>query len=128
MIFYKDLEHFDKFNDTESVFWVDVSGVPEKFVSEAKGIDGANYSDDCFGVCIQHDMKTGEFAAIEDDPGHNLYYVDNLGEKHWFDYSLSEQELEQIVRKIRIFLEIMEKETDRHTGNSCRETEKEKRR
>ena len=122
MLFYSDLEHYDNFGDTERVFWVDVSGVPECFVGEAKKIDGADYTEDCFGVCIQHNSETGEFVAIEDKPGQNLYYVDNLGEKHWFDYCLSGQELAQIVEKVRIFLEVMEKE------NSYRETESEKRR
>ena len=102
MVYYKCLEHFDKFGVAEVIYWVDVSGVPERFVDEAKRIDGADYSEGCFGVCIQHDRETGKFAAIEDNPGQNIYYVDNLGEKHWFDYSLSEQELEQIASKIRI--------------------------
>ena len=98
---FKGVEDFDDL-DTESIYWVAVSGVPERFVNEAERIDGSNYSGECFGVCIQHDRETGKFAAIEDNPGQNIYYVDNLGEKHWFDYSLSEQELEQIASKIRI--------------------------
>ncbi|MCI8914968.1 MAG: hypothetical protein HFF38_12830 [Lawsonibacter sp.] len=102
---FKELEHSDKFNDEESIYWVDVSGVPERFVNEAKRIDGSDYSGECFGVCIQHDRKTGEFAAIEDSPGHSLYYVDNLGYKHWLDYRLSGQELEKIVSKICMFIE-----------------------
>ena len=69
---FKELEHSDKFNDAESIYWVDVSGVPERFVNEAKRIDGSDYSGECFGVCIQHDRKTGEFAAIEDSPGYSL--------------------------------------------------------
>ena len=47
-----DLEHFDKFENAE-VYWVDVSRVPERLVEEAKRIDGADYSGECFGVCIQ---------------------------------------------------------------------------
>ena len=69
---FKELEHSDKFNDAESIYWVDVSGVTERFVNEAKRIDGSDYSGECFGVCIQHDRKTGEFAAIEDSPGYSL--------------------------------------------------------
>lgn len=101
---FKGVEDFDDL-DTESIYWVDVSGIPERFVNEAKKIDGADYSGGCFGVCILHDRKTGEFNAIEDSPGHSLYYVDNLGYKHWFDYRLSGQELEKIVSKIRMFIE-----------------------
>ena len=78
---FKELEDFDDF-DTESVYWVAVSGIPERFVNGAGKIDGADYSGECFGVCIQHNRETREFAAIEDSPGHSLYYVDNLGYKH----------------------------------------------
>jgi hypothetical protein len=101
---FKGLEDFDDF-DTESIYWVDVSGIPERFVNEAKGIDGDDYSGECFGVCIQHNRETGEFAVIEDSPGHSLYYVDNLGYKHWLAYRLSGQELEKIVSKIHMFIE-----------------------
>ena len=79
-----DLEHFDKFENAE-VYWVDVSRVPERLVEEAKRIDGADYSGECFGVCIQRDKKTG-----------------NL---HWLDYRLTEQEVEKIVRKIIMIIE-----------------------
>ena len=99
-----DLEHFDKFDDTE-VYWVDVSRVPERLVEEAKRIDGADYSGECFGVCIQRDKKTGKFDLIEDSPGHSVYYVDNLGYLHWLDYRLTEQEVEKIVRKIIMIIE-----------------------
>lgn len=126
MVFYKDLEYFDKVNDTESIFWVEVSGVPKKFVSEAKMIDSTNYSADCFGVCIQHDRETGKFAAIEDTPGYTLYYVDNKGEKYWFDYRLSKQELKQITTKICDFFETMETHNDRYKENSCEDAEKER--
>lgn len=100
---FRRVEDFDKL-DTESIYWVAVSGVPEKFVNEAERIDGSNYSGECFGVCIQHDKKTGEFAVIEDTPGQSLYYVDNLGYKHWFGYRMQEQELEKIVRKIQVII------------------------
>ncbi len=101
---FKDLEHFDKLDDTE-IYWVDVSGVPERLVEEAKRIDGADYSGECFGVCIQRDKKTGKFDVIEDSPGHSLYYVDNLGYKHWLDYRLAGQEMEKIAGKIRMLIE-----------------------
>lgn len=40
---FKGVEDFDDL-DTESIYWVAVSGVPERFVNEAKRIDGAEYS------------------------------------------------------------------------------------
>lgn len=106
---FKELEDFNDF-DTESIYWVAVSGVPERFVNEAKGIDGAEYSGECFGMCIQHNLETGEFSVVEGSPGHGLYYVDNLGYKHWFGYRMPEQELERIVRKIQVII-----------GEECRE-------
>lgn len=99
MLGYKNLEHFDEFG-TEVVYWVEVAGVPQRFINEAQDIDGEDFLDDGFGVCVHHDTETGEYAAVEDGPGQNLYYVDNLGDKHWFDYSLSKQELEQMTAKI----------------------------
>ena len=101
---FKRVEDFDEL-DTESIYWVAVSGVPDRFVNEAERIDGSNYSDECFGVCIQHDKKTGEFAVIEDTPGHSLYYVDNLGYRHWLGYRLSGQKQEKIIGKIRMLIE-----------------------
>lgn len=50
-----------------------------------KAIDGKDFLRDGFGVCINHNTETGEYAPVEDCEGQNLYYVDNLGDKHWFD-------------------------------------------
>ena len=47
MLNYKALEHSDDFG-TEVICWVEVAGVPERFVDEAKRIDGENYSSDPF--------------------------------------------------------------------------------
>lgn len=63
---------------TESEETIEVSGVPEAILSKAKKIDGVNYCDDCFGVCIQGNIASGKFTAIEDEPDYNFYYVDNL--------------------------------------------------
>lgn len=99
MLNYKALEHSDDFG-TEVVCWVEVTGVPDKFVEVAKLIDGGNYIGDGFGVCIQYDKDTGEFVAVEDAPGCNLYYVDNNGDKHWFHYEVNEQEVELLSQNI----------------------------
>lgn len=101
---FEDLEHFDKFDDAE-IYWAGVSGIPERFVEEAKRIDGADYSVKCFGVCIQRDKKTGKFDVIEDRPGYGIYYVDDLGYKHWLDYRPTEQEMKKIVSRILMFFE-----------------------
>ena len=65
MLVYKDLEHFDKFG-TEVVYWVEDAGVPQRFMNEAKEIDGKYFLNDAFGVCINHNTETGEYAAVED--------------------------------------------------------------
>jgi len=88
--------------------------VPETILSEAKKIDVDNYCDDGFEVCIQSNMLSREFTVIEDRSDQNLYYSDSLGEKHWFDYKLSVQEIEQITDGIRTFLE--EKKIQRETS------------
>ena len=63
------------------------------FVEEAKKIDGDNYIGDGFGVCVQYDRGDEEYFAVEDEPGCNLYYIDNKGDKHWFPYKVNEQEM-----------------------------------
>ena len=100
MLNYRALEHSDNFG-TKAVCFVEVAGVPERFVEEAKKIDGDNYSSDGFGVCIQYDRDSGEYFAVEDEPGNNLYYTDNIGKKHWFPYEVNEQEVELLSQNIR---------------------------
>ncbi len=72
----------------------------ERFVDEAKRIDGDSYSSDGFGVCIQYDQDNGEYFAVEDEPGCNLYYTDNKGDKHWLPYEVNEQEVELLSKNI----------------------------
>lgn len=99
MLNYKALDHSDDFG-TEVICWVEVTGVPERFVDEAKRIDGENYSSDGFGVCIQYDRDNEEYFAVEDEPGCNLYYIDNKGDKHWLPYEVNEQEVELLSQNI----------------------------
>ncbi len=99
MLSYKALDHSDDFG-TEVVCWVEVTGVPERFVEEAKRIDGDNYIGDGFGVCIQYDRDNGEYFTVEDEPGCNLYYIDNKGDKHWFPYKVNEQEMQLLSQNV----------------------------
>lgn len=99
MLNYKALDHSGDFG-TEVICWVEVTGVPERFEDEAKRIDGENYSSDGFGVCIQYDRDNGEYFAVEDEPGCNLYYTDNKGDKHWLPYEVNEQEVELLSQNI----------------------------
>ncbi len=99
MLKYKGL-YYDDF-DTEVVCWLDVSGVPEKFIHEAKQADGDNYSSGCFGVCLLYDKGRKEFTVAGDKTGHDLYYVDNNGDKQWFPYQLSEIEIGLLAQKAK---------------------------
>lgn len=104
MLKFNGLEHHDDFDD-EIICWVDVSGVPERFVREAEDIDGENYSSDCFGVCLLYDKDKKAFTAIEDRPGAQLYYIDNDGDKHWLSYPLNETEIRSIAQKVKPIIE-----------------------
>lgn len=70
------------------------------FVEEAKKIDGDNYIGDGFGVCVQYDRGDEEYFAVEDEPGCNLYYIDNKGDKHWFPYKVNEQEMQLLSQNV----------------------------
>lgn len=63
MLNYKSLEHSDNF-ETEVIFWIEVTDVPERFVEEAKKIDGEDFLGDGFGVCIQYDRIAGSIMLL----------------------------------------------------------------
>ena len=85
------MEHYDKFWDDEYICWVEVKDIPQKFIKQAKQIDGDNYSEDCFGICVSKGEDDG-WCVCQDAPGCELYYIDIDGEKHWMKYVLSEAE------------------------------------
>lgn len=86
----KCIEHVDKFYENERAFWLEVEEIPEEFIEQAKEIDGENFSESCFGICV---IQTGYnwFACI-DEPGQELFYIDNNGDKHWLPYMVTEEE------------------------------------
>lgn len=88
------IEHVDKFNETECVFWLEVDNVPREFIDKAKEIDGENYEETCFGVCVICDKG---WAICEDGPGCQLFYIDNDGDKHWMPYELSVSEEHDVI-------------------------------
>ena len=100
MLKVKEVENIDDLYD-EKVLSLSVGNVPERFIREAKEIDGENYSSDCFGVWVNYDIETGELVVIEDRKGSQLYYVDNQGGKHWLDYLLTEQETAMVTEICR---------------------------
>lgn len=90
----KRLEHYDKFDTNEYIFWLCIKNVPRKFVKQAKVIDGKNYNKDCFGVCVVYD---GEWSVCIDNLNSELYYIDNNGNKHWLKYILNFKERNLVI-------------------------------
>ena len=86
----QSIEHIDDFGMHECLCWTVVDGVPTQFIEEAKAIDGDNYCEACFGICVGSD-EDGWFVN-QDDINCELYYIDNNGDKHWMNYKLTEQE------------------------------------
>lgn len=86
----KGMEHVDNFGLLENTCWLAVDDVPECFIKEAKKIDGENYSENCFGICVIQ-TEDGWFVC-EDSPNCELFYIDNDGDKHWMEYSLTNDE------------------------------------
>lgn len=103
------MEHMDDFDDVKVISMV-VGDVPENFIMEAKEIDKENFSEECFGVWVNYEKETGEFAVITDHEDSQLYYVDNSGDKHWLDYLLSEQEVKAVTDACRNVLKSLEKQ------------------
>ena len=84
------VEHWDHFQD-ETIYWLDLSDMPEPIQQAARRIDGKAYNDRCFGICVVHDLATNEYAVVTEsgtspEVDRNIFYVDNDGDKHWFLY------------------------------------------
>ena len=83
---FNAVEQSDHFQD-ETIFWVSLSDPPAALKSRAMLIDGDNYNEACFGVCVAFDAGTQQFSLVpEVNQGKicNIYYIDNDGDKHWF--------------------------------------------
>ena len=91
----KVMEHCDEF-DSAVVCWLDVEDVQDNFKQLAKQIDGENYLEDCFGICVGRD-EDGWYVC-QDAPGCELFYIDNDGEKHWMSYMLTEDENSEAIK------------------------------
>ena len=97
---FNGIEHFDRFDD-ETVFWIDLSNLPKEIEEKARAIDGDAYNRDCFGMCVFHDAKSGQFQTVTDTDwetgdSRSVYYIDNEGDKHWFSMDIPEETLRQV--------------------------------
>jgi len=83
----KCVEHADYFGLNEVICWAEVVGVPDEYVEKAKLLDGENYHEGCFGICVGKDDDG--WYICEGEPGCYLFYIDNDGDKHWMNYKLT---------------------------------------
>lgn len=93
MLNLKKIAERDKLK-TKEFLWIELraSDIPAKIIKKAKKIDGNKYNENCFGVCLLHDILKSQFYVCGESPGKQLFYVDNSGNKHWFSYRLNELE------------------------------------
>ena len=89
MISSYGIEHWDNFGDS-IIFWCVAGDVPKKYIDKAVQIDKENYSSDCFGACVIFDVDG--FHMCQDSPDCELYYIDNDGDKHWFEKVFTDEE------------------------------------
>lgn len=84
------IEHVDEFGPNERTFWLEVEDIPRELIEEAKAIDGENFDISCFGICV---IQTGSsWFVCMDEPGRDMFYIDNDGNKHWLQYIVSTEE------------------------------------
>ena len=84
------IEHVDDFNEKEHIFWLEVDDVPKEFIEQAKVIDGDEFLETCFGICVI--CNGDEWCICQDNLDCELFYIDNDGEKHWMKYKLTASE------------------------------------
>lgn len=97
---FDGIEHYDHFED-ETVFWGEMSGLPQDIQDWAKAIDGEAYNPNCFGLCVFHSQTTKEWAIMTETDlstgeSLNIFYVDNDGNKHWRKAELPEEITQQV--------------------------------
>jgi len=89
---FNGIEHYDHFMD-ETVFYAELTDLPQEIQDAARAIDGPHYDPSCFGICLCYDLKTKTVAIMEEtslSTGEkcSVYYVDNNGDKNWFAVEL----------------------------------------
>ena len=99
MLLFKGIEHRDDFGD-EIVFWTDIAGcsVPKELREKARKIDGENFDIDCFGLCVRYDLTIPKMFVVS-EINREVYYVDNNGDKHWFEYLLNDTERQNFLQQ-----------------------------
>lgn len=88
------IEHIDYFEGA-TIFWADLSEAPQELQDLARALDGSEYDPMRFGMCIHHDVATGEWSVVTDTDlstgeNCNVFYIDKEGDKYWFKADLTQ--------------------------------------
>lgn len=97
MEFY-NVDSYDHFQDM-TIFWVTLLDIPIELKNRAALIDGDNYDEKGFGVCVAFDTETQKYELVVDmdkDEARTVYYIDNDGDKRWFACEVPEELAEHI--------------------------------
>ena len=93
----KEISHVDDFTDIDDtkIYFILVEDVNEKYINEAKRIDGDDYLDNCFriGVIYSCINKLVEIPELE--------YVDNNGNLHGMEVIKDNQLMSDIEELIK---------------------------
>lgn len=95
---FVDFEDIYVNNEGGMDYWVICNSLPQKYVEEAKEIDGENYNENCFGLIVTYGCRDGqeenEWFIDSDAP----FYVDNDGNWNYLDYALTEEEKAEVIQ------------------------------
>ena len=98
---FVDFEDIYVNNEGGMDYWVICNNLPQKYVDEAKKIDGDNYNENCFGLIVTYgrradgeEDKEPEWFIDSDAP----FYVDNDGNWNYLDYKLTEDEQAEVIQ------------------------------
>jgi hypothetical protein len=118
---FVDINYYDDFI-SEVIFWIELLEPPLEIQQQAKQFDGDNYDETCFGLKVSYDSEKKEFSVVtrqeeemDRDTEDNLYYIDNIGDEHWYKAEIPEDCKRQIFaecQKIIDSFEELAKETD----------------
>ena len=98
---FDSVEHFDHFDD-EILYWINLSDIPEPLQQAARKIDGKEYSETCFGMCVAYDLSDNRFTVVSEidrltGAECSVFYIDNDGDKHWLQADLPDILLNEVI-------------------------------
>lgn len=89
---FNGVESYNHYQDS-TIFWVALSNIPVELERKATLIDGENYNETCFGVCVAFSAETQKFDLVvemDNDEAGSVYYVGNDGDIHWLSCKVPE--------------------------------------